>query len=82
MDNKDTTAGTAGDVLDFRTDGKVYTNVQGIKDTTTYSVPTDTQVIINGQAFDIKVLTNNQFTLYSKITSGVDYSEETDNLKR
>ena len=82
VDNRDTLTGASGDIVDFRTDGKVYSNVQGTRDTVSYSVTTDSQIIIDIYTFDIKILTDNAFTIYAKDAIGADYSEETDNFIR
>lgn len=82
VDYRDSTIGTASDVIDFRTDGKVYTYVQGEYDTSSYTIPSDKQITIDIQTFEIRALTDNSLTLYAKETDGQDYYEETDSFKR
>ena len=74
----------ASDIIDFRTDGKVYTNVQGQLDTTTYSLSGDTKIVIDGNLnYDITTLTANSFILHEKeIGTGTDFYEETLTLKK
>ena len=81
-DYRDTLFGTPSDIIDFRTDGKVYTNVFGQYDTSTYSVPSETQLIIDTTTFNIQTLTDNTLKLYSKETDRANYTEETENLIR
>jgi len=81
-DYSDTTTGP-NSTLEFRNDGKVYSDLQGQKDTSTYTLTGDNQIVINGNiTFDIKTLTTNLFVLYTKQTQGADYSEETLSLKK
>jgi hypothetical protein len=84
MDHINTTTGSPGDILDFRTDGKVYSNIGGQADTSAYALSGDTKLIINGiQLFDITTLTSNSFILYAKETNGgSDFNEETITLKK
>ena len=74
QDNITAIAGMAGDVLDFRTDGKVYTNIQGQADTTTYSLSGDTNIVIDGNLnYDITTLTSASLILHEKVNaSGTD----------
>lgn len=84
QDNISTITGTTGDIIDFRTDGKVYSNTQGQADTTTYALSGDTKIIIDGNLdYDITVLTTNSFILHSKLLAGgSDFYEETITLKK
>jgi hypothetical protein len=41
-------AGITGDYYDFRTDGKIYTNEAGTRDTLTYNMVNDTTIQIQG----------------------------------
>lgn len=81
-DNRDTIFGSFTDIIDFRTDGKVYAFVQGTRDTSTYTIPSDSQIIIENQSFEIKILTDKALSLYGKEVIGADYSEETENFTR
>jgi len=84
QDNITTTSGGPGDILDFRSDGKVYSNIQGEADTSTYALSGDTKIVIEGfETFDITTLTANIFVLDNKeIIGGTDFDEETITLKR
>ncbi len=67
--------------IEFRNDGKAYSDDQGQKDTTTYTLSGDTQIILAGIiTYDIKTLTSNSFVLYTKQVQGADYYEETVSL--
>ena len=83
-DNITSITGTASDIIDFRTDGKVYTNIQCQADTTTYVIAGDSKITINGdQDYDITRLTSNSFILHEKVNaSGTDFYEETLTLKK
>ena len=66
-DNITNTTGGPGDIMDFRNDGKVYSDVSGTKDTSTYSLSGDTKIVLGGtETFDIKTLSSNSFTIYNK----------------
>ena len=56
-----TYTGATSDYVDFRTDGKVYTNVANEKDTSNYSVVEDTKLVVDGDTAVIKQLSSNQF---------------------
>jgi major membrane immunogen (membrane-anchored lipoprotein) len=82
-DNIDTTLGTANTTIEFRNDGKVYSDFFGQKDTASYTVVGDTQITIDSvNTYDIKTLTSNSLILYSKELDGADYYEETLSLIR
>ena len=76
--------GTVNDYLDFRTDGKIYSSIQGNRDTTTYSLASDTKLLIDGvNNYDIKTLTSASFIIYLKDISGLpDFFEETITMKK
>lgn len=61
-----TYTGIAADYVDFRTDGKVYTNVDNEKDTSSYSLVNDTKMLIDGDTAVIKQLSGSQFVFESK----------------
>jgi hypothetical protein len=65
-----TYTGVATDYIDFRTDGKVYTNVDNEKDTSLYSVVNDTKLVVDGDTAVIKQLSGNQFMF--------EYNEDVD----
>ena len=65
-----TYTGVAADYIDFRTDGKVYTNVDNEKDTSLYSLVNDTKLVVDGDTAVIKQLSSNQFMF--------EYSEDVD----
>ncbi len=77
--------GIASDYWDFRTDGKIYLQESGVKDTVSYSIVSDTKMIYDGDDCDIRTLTDNQFVIYNKYTvttSPIQYYESTFNLAK
>jgi hypothetical protein len=84
QDNISSITGTTGDNIDFRTDGKVYSNIQGGADTSTYALSGDTKIVINGTLnYDITTLTSSSLILHDmESTGGTDFQEETITLKK
>ena len=85
IDERDSLIGTAADYFDFRTDGKVYLNIEGEADTSAYSVISDTKLSLFEETFDIRNLTENDFSFYIKAidsTNPVNYDELAFDLKR
>ncbi len=84
QDNITNISGVAGDIADFRTDGKVYTTIQGQSDTSTYALSGETKIVIDDSIiYDIKTLTTSSFVLYNKENdTGTDYYEQTINFKK
>jgi hypothetical protein len=66
----DTVASAAGEYIDFRTDGKVYSKIAGTLDTSAYSLLSDTRLITNSgsanDTLDIQTLTLNALQLHYK----------------
>jgi hypothetical protein len=75
------TTSTAGDYIDFRTDGKAYSKVAGTLDTSAYSLLTDTRLITNSgsanDTLDIQTLTLNALQLHYKTNMATGYYEST-----
>ena len=85
LDTNITTLGTTADYIDFRTDGKVYSSVDGGQDTSAYALSGDTSIIIvNNGSFTIQSLTDHVLKLYGRADdpSTSSYFEETLNLKK
>jgi hypothetical protein len=82
QDHINSMPGNGYDYADFRTDGKVYSEIAGDKDTMSYSVPSLTHLVISGIDFDIRSLNQNSFSFYRKATYGTDFDEMTIVLKR
>lgn len=87
--NTSTYAGQPTDYVDFRTDGKVYTSVNGSLDTANYTVSanqvttTDTYPGATPQVYNLTTLTEVVAQLYNRSSpSTTDYTEITLNLKR
>jgi hypothetical protein len=82
QDHLSVTPGDPTDFVDFRSDGKVYSNVTGFPDTSAYTIVSNNKIMIETDSYDIKTLTDNSFVLYSKDDYGADYFEATISLKR
>ena len=83
--HKQTFTWAAEDYLDFRNNGKIYTNESRSYDTIPFGIISDFKIWIDtpGDIFDIKLLTETSLELYIKYLHGPeDYSESTVSLKR
>jgi hypothetical protein len=75
--------GVAEDYIDFRSDNKVYSLIDGSEDTSDYQILNTNKVVIDVDTFDIQSLTLTSVKLYSKVYFDVNsYDENTINLKR
>jgi hypothetical protein len=75
--------GVSTDYVDFRTDGKVYSNYQNQGDTSTYKVIDDSHFVLNSlDTALIKTLTDNSFVMYIKSTSGANWDAVSTTLKK
>ncbi len=82
-DNITTTNAIAGDFMNFNSNGTVTFQIDGQRDSASYSMVSDTQILLATETFTIKTLTDSQLVLYIKdVISATDYDEETINLKR
>jgi hypothetical protein len=82
-DDITTTNGVSGDFMNFVSNGTISSQFDGEASGGIYTIPNDTEILIDGQTFTIKTLTDTQFVLYIKdVISATDYDEETINLKR
>ena len=85
-DHTSTYTGTANDYVDFRSDGKVYSNVQGQPDTSFYALTGDTKLEIfstnYSDSYDVKTLTSSTFVVYVKTSYNNNYSEETSTFNK
>ncbi len=80
---RDTLIGVAGEYVDFRTNNLVISYVDGVYDTLTYSIISDSKLILDGDTTDIQVLDDTQCRLYSKsVYSATNYDEFTVFLKK
>ena len=71
------------DYINFTSNGTVTSFVGGINDTSSYSIISDSQIIIDSEPFTIKTLTSSQLVLYSKDEiSATEYDETTISLER
>ncbi|MEO6668203.1 MAG: hypothetical protein ABIN36_01930 [Ferruginibacter sp.] len=80
---RDTTIGSSGDYVDFRTDNKAYSKVNGYFDTLSYSIISDSKMILDGDSATIQILNDNQFQILTgEFISSTDYYEATIYLKK
>jgi len=77
-----TYTGTTTDFIDFRNDGKASVSFAGYTNSSDYGLIGDTKIWIENDNYEIKTLTDNQLTLYSKDTYGSDFYESTMSLKK
>ena len=85
--SNDTYTGVAADYIDFRSDNKVYSLVNGGMDTSTYHLLSNNKVAIGenplADTLDILSLTTSSVQLHEKIYDDpTSYEELTVNLKR
>jgi len=71
-DEDSTYTGATADYIDFRTDGKVYTNIANEKDTSLYSLVNDTKLVIDSDTAVIQQLSSSQFKFEYKEAIGED----------
>jgi hypothetical protein len=76
--------GIASDYIEFKSDGKFTASYQGITQIQTYSLPSDSKMIIGGENHDIRTLTDNSLILYMKIPGVItgEYEEQTLTYKK
>lgn len=79
--------GQPADYYDFRTDGKLYTQVNGDKDTLLYNLINSTTIVVNNNGSidtgKITTLTSTKLTGVTKFKiNSTDYNEVTANLSR
>jgi|GEM_PF-1756946 len=73
-----TMPGKAGEYIEFLSNGKVNIQQNGeALETTTYTIDSDAQITIDGEAFQIKTLTDNSLVLYSNDTSNSNETIQT-----
>jgi hypothetical protein len=78
-----TTTATAGDFMNFNANGTATFQFDATPGTVSYSIISDTEILLATETFTVKTLTNTQLVLYVKdVISATDYDEETINLKR
>ncbi|MEO6683797.1 MAG: hypothetical protein ABIN48_13325 [Ginsengibacter sp.] len=75
--------GKPGDYIDFRSDNKVYSEVDGVEDVGNYTLLKDNKVIVEGDTLEIRSLTKSSVTLFLKsYTNSTSFDESTINLIR
>jgi hypothetical protein len=66
----------SGWYVEFRNDGKMYSNLGGVDDTLTYTVVDAQTIVVDGDTTKLSKLNANELTIYYKETA-TDYSYET-----
>lgn len=74
--------GTAADYFDFRSNGQVYTSLNGLTDTSTYRVIAGNKIVVDTDTADIRILTNSNLQLFTKTIDNGITQETTVNLRR
>ncbi len=62
-----TYTGVAADYMDFKTDNKVYSQLNNIKDTAAYSLTNDSTLVLDGVASKISKLSSSEFVIKQTI---------------
>lgn len=84
----DTTFAAPNDYYDFRGDNNLYSRVNGVEDTTVYSLLASSQVVLydfsmtGNDTFNINTLNSNQFVLSRSYEFGGDQSETKTYLRK
>ena len=84
----DTTFAAPNDYYDFRGDNNLYSRVNGVEDTTVYSLLPSSEVVLydfsmsGNDTFNINTLNNNQFILSRSYQFGGDQSETKTYLRK
>jgi hypothetical protein len=65
-----------GDYIDFRSDGKVYMDMEGSMDTVSYEVLSAKHIKLDGDSIELSSLSEKKLSLYWKYTAP-DYTTET-----
>ncbi|WP_113661305.1 lipocalin family protein [Pedobacter nanyangensis] len=55
--------GSEGDYFDFRTDGKLYWHIGGQEESYSYSIANENMLIIDGESYTIKELTEQKLVI-------------------
>lgn len=83
VDHIETYNGTAADYAEFKNSGKLHTFFQGVLDVSNFTVRSATQITIDGDPADIKVLTDSKLVIYDKDKTGTfGFTEITYDLKK
>lgn len=81
-----TYTGVAADYMDFKTDNKVYWQLNNVKDTAAYSLTNDSTLVLDGVASKITKLSGSEFVITQTqiVTTGTtkDTTYVTFNLKK
>ncbi|MEO7446200.1 MAG: hypothetical protein ABIT96_07010 [Ferruginibacter sp.] len=82
---RDTFYWPQGNTIDFKRNNKVYFYENGMSDSSTYGILTETKIWIEDptEVYDITKLTAHEFQIYQKIINGTNqYVEGTVNMAR
>jgi hypothetical protein len=73
----DTYYSTADDYGDFRTDNKLYSGIDAVLDTSSYSILSAQYILIGVDTFEIKILNHNNLKLYHHLPGSTEKYTET-----
>ena len=71
-----------GSYIDFRNDGKYYSYLFGNYDTASYSVLSDSYLLMDGDSSVIRGLSDHNFSIAQRTYSGADYTDIQANLTK
>ena len=84
--NDSTYTGVAADYMDFKTDSKVYWQLNNVKDTAAYSLTNDSTLVLDGVSSKITKLSSSEFvikqTMVATTGTAKDTTYVTFNLKK
>lgn len=72
-----TYTGVTADYMDFKTDSKVYWQLNNVKDTAAYSLTNDSTLILDGVASKITKLSSSEFVIKQTIVATGDAAKDT-----
>jgi hypothetical protein len=82
-DHIETYTGTAADYADFKSTGKLHTFFGGTLDVSNFTVRSASQITIDGDLADVKVLSDSKMVIYDKDKTGTfGFTEITYDLKK
>lgn len=74
--------GTSADYFDFRSNGKVYSSLNGEIDTSDYRIIAGNKVVVDNDTSEIRILTNSKLQVFNKNYDNPVVQELTINLSR
>lgn len=75
-------SGTGADYFDFKSNGKVYSSLNGAVDSSDYRIIAGNKIVVDSDTAEIRVLTNSKLELFTKNTDNNVTQETTVKLNR